>query len=551
MLGLNVRTARVSSDGGWFVDEFRIANNDSTKVTGARRVRSLASPAVSLPPLLPLHWDLHPRLPPADLAKLESVSRMLNVRALGETEDQPTVSVFEISGLDRPRLFGDLVNLLHSSGCSVRSVAAWTFQSRCAFTIAVADQGAAIADPARQEDLVRHMLHIMTLDCPSAAPADQPTVTCEEARVPVNHERRLHRLMLAASQRAFDPTAPPEEVREEVSDGDGAAEGEGAEEEDEDCVPQDIEPEVRIERALCGRRRHPSGGSAMRLPRGRSDAGWPHRPQVTIMEGSSGYWEVLIQCADRPKLMFDAVCTLADMDYEIYHATVDIVESVALLEFYIRPRNTEGAFDDVAARRLEHALKGSIARRFPKGLKIHLHLADVSLMLGDLLTSLGRAGLNITRARVVDDAAGVHALYVMRADGGFPSRRVVEGVCRSVGGTMLPAGVVPPHGWRSKSGSFVGDGPLAAPCSSAGSVGVALSDANAAEAGESTLHGAAFMFQFCGRGKPGHRRDLSGQGSLLQRRRQELDEDLTRAQSSTDLQIYDWSRYVHGSRSNL
>ena len=37
----------------------------------------------------------------------------------------------------------------------------------------------------------------------------------------------------------------------------------------------------------------------------------------------SGYWVVDISCKDRQKLLFDTVCTLADMGYDVYHATVD------------------------------------------------------------------------------------------------------------------------------------------------------------------------------------------------------------------------------------
>jgi UTP:GlnB (protein PII) uridylyltransferase len=34
-LGLNVKKARISSDGGWFVDEFHVTEANNTKVGGA------------------------------------------------------------------------------------------------------------------------------------------------------------------------------------------------------------------------------------------------------------------------------------------------------------------------------------------------------------------------------------------------------------------------------------------------------------------------------------------------------------------------------------
>ena len=50
------------------------------------------------------------------------------------------------------------------------------------------------------------------------------------------------------------------------------------------------------------------------------------------------YWLVTIKCKDRTKLLFDTVCTLADMDYDVFHATIDSVQGDAMQEYYIKPR---------------------------------------------------------------------------------------------------------------------------------------------------------------------------------------------------------------------
>ena len=63
------------------------------------------------------------------------------------------------------------------------------------------------------------------------------------------------------------------------------------------------------------------------------------RPDVSITHSSmSSYWLVTIKCKDRTKLLFDTVCTLADMDYDVFHATIDSVKGDAMQEYYIRPR---------------------------------------------------------------------------------------------------------------------------------------------------------------------------------------------------------------------
>ena len=62
-------------------------------------------------------------------------------------------------------------------------------------------------------------------------------------------------------------------------------------------------------------------------------------PMVKIQRCSDRhYWLVNIECKDRNKLLFDTVCTLADMNYDVYHASIDSVKGKALQEYYIRTR---------------------------------------------------------------------------------------------------------------------------------------------------------------------------------------------------------------------
>lgn len=45
--------------------------------------------------------------------------------------------------------------------------------------------------------------------------------------------------------------------------------------------------------------------------------------EVTVENcNDRGYTIVNMRCDDRPKLLFDTVCTLTDMQYVIFHATV-------------------------------------------------------------------------------------------------------------------------------------------------------------------------------------------------------------------------------------
>lgn len=47
------------------------------------------------------------------------------------------------------------------------------------------------------------------------------------------------------------------------------------------------------------------------------------KPVVTVENCTEkGYSMVNLRCKDRPKLLFDTVCTLTDMQYVVFHATV-------------------------------------------------------------------------------------------------------------------------------------------------------------------------------------------------------------------------------------
>lgn len=46
----------------------------------------------------------------------------------------------------------------------------------------------------------------------------------------------------------------------------------------------------------------------------------------------SGYSLINVQCPDRPKLLFDIVCTLTDMQYVVFHATIDTADDAIAVQ---------------------------------------------------------------------------------------------------------------------------------------------------------------------------------------------------------------------------
>lgn len=97
-----------------------------------------------------------------------------------------------------------------------------------------------------------------------------------------------------------------------------------------------------------------------------------HKIEVSSCLPYRNYWFVRIGCCDRLKLLFDLVCTFVDLDYDVYHASLDTDAGAAIVEFYIRPRLGSAEFDEAKGLCLAKMLKHAIFRRVPKGLPIRM-----------------------------------------------------------------------------------------------------------------------------------------------------------------------------------
>lgn len=76
-----------------------------------------------------------------------------------------------------------------------------------------------------------------------------------------------------------------------------------------------------------------------------------------------GYSVVTVQCQDRPKLLYDVVCTLTDMDYLVFHGTIDTNAGQARQEFYIRHADGSPIRSEAEMQRVSQCLQDAIERR--------------------------------------------------------------------------------------------------------------------------------------------------------------------------------------------
>eukprot|EP00210_Caulerpa_lentillifera_P004780 g4564.t1 len=139
------------------------------------------------------------------------------------------------------------------------------------------------------------------------------------------------------------------------------------------------------------------------------------------------YWRVNIKCKDRTKLLYDTLCTLAELGYHVYHASVVSLldqESVEQ-DIYIRPRLDEAKFCHKKAQKLKEMLISSILRRSPVGLKVHVLMMDRCGLLCRVADMFRLGNLLLTRAIVkcftnefrLPHNHVVHTLFLVKSDG--------------------------------------------------------------------------------------------------------------------------------------
>jgi glycine cleavage system regulatory protein len=380
--------------------------------------------------------------------KLQSIKQMLNVYMQDEdivangddTDDTHRIetTVFELAGIDRVGILADVMQLLGHNGCDVRSAAVWTYRGRVAFVFSVTEKGKPVVDEMKLQRLRQMVEEIMHSGGGSF------TVRTLKVRGEVHHDRRLHQLMLQEERLEWERANARSGIWKSSNLNGDAKQSSFIK---NNSSPRDSVMSVHdgstTEDATSNGNKGNGNGNGLNSA-STEDYRSPKfdRPTIDISHcHQPDYWTVNIRCRDRTKLLFDSVCTLADMDFDIYHATIDSdSEGWAHQEFFIRPRSGDGDFAPQAAALLQAMLKSSIERRFPKGIKVHVRSMDRFGCLASLARQLQISGLSITRAKArtfaTSNSSG-HTLYVMDAQGGPPDRQRAQAALMQCGGKVM------------------------------------------------------------------------------------------------------------------
>ncbi|KAG2542110.1 ACT domain-containing protein ACR8-like isoform X2 [Panicum virgatum] len=127
----------------------------------------------------------------------------------------------------------------------------------------------------------------------------------------------------------------------------------------------------------------------------------PTTTAVAVQDwGERGYSVVTVSCRDRPKLLFDVVCTLTDLDYVVYHGTFDTDGDHAQQEFYIRRLDGRPISSLAERRRVIQCLQAAIERRTSEGVRLELRITDRRGLLAYVTRVFRENSLSVTHAEI-------------------------------------------------------------------------------------------------------------------------------------------------------
>ncbi|GMI71722.1 ACT domain repeat 8 [Hibiscus trionum] len=183
---------------------------------------------------------------------------------------------------------------------------------------------------------------------------------------------------------------------------------------------------------------------------------------VTIQNcAERGYSVMNVQCKDRVKLLFDVVCTLTDMQYVVFHATINTAEDKAYMEFYIRHTDGTPISSEAEKQRVIQCLRAAIERRASNGVRLELCIPDRQGLLAFVTRTFRENGLNVTRTEIstTRDTA-LNVFYVTDVIGNVVDPEIIESVRQKIGLGNLKVKELPLiyHGKSEREEQAVGVG---------------------------------------------------------------------------------------------
>ncbi|KAK1312933.1 hypothetical protein QJS10_CPA07g00948 [Acorus calamus] len=163
------------------------------------------------------------------------------------------------------------------------------------------------------------------------------------------------------------------------------------------------------------------------------------RPQVCLLDClEKNYTVVMLSSKDRPKLLFDTLCTLTDMQYEVFHGVVHNSGIEAYQEYYIRHVGGRWKMSEAERQCVTQCLEAAIERRASEGLELELRTKDREGLLLDITRTFRENGVCIRRAEMsIEDGMAIDNFHVTDMLGNPVEAKEVESLCAQICKTSL------------------------------------------------------------------------------------------------------------------
>lgn len=201
------------------------------------------------------------------MSRRNGIAKEAKTSSLGRERPGQEDTALEMTGTDRPGLLSEICAVLVELRCNITAIVAWTNNARTACIVYVEDglDGGPIMDPIRLGHVQEQLENVLEAH---HGKGEKRSVKLSAPAVGRTHtERRLHQLMYSDG----------DYERCRGCDGDGGA-------------------------------AHKKGCDGTHV----------------MIENckEKGYSVVNVRSRDRPKLLFDTVCALTDLQYVVFHAAV-------------------------------------------------------------------------------------------------------------------------------------------------------------------------------------------------------------------------------------
>ncbi|KAG2702789.1 hypothetical protein I3843_06G099800 [Carya illinoinensis] len=321
-------------------------------------------------------------------------------------------TTIELTGRDRPGLLSEAFAVLANLKCNVVAAEVWTHNSRMASVVLITDEATGL--PIDNPDQLAKIKQLLLYVL--KGDRDKRGANTAVSAGSTHKERRLHQMMYADRDYDMDDT---------------------------DCKSTSDRSKLLVTVEKCA---------------------------------DKGYTVVNLRCPDRPKLLFDTVCTLTDMQYVVYHGTVIAEGPEAYQEYYIRHMDGYPVSSEAERQRVIHCLEAAIKRRTSEvkkwtppaggrggvwlgefkyihdfqylsnsyvmlmhiliiqGIRLELCGEDRIGLLSDVTRIFRENGLSVSRAEVTTRGSqAVNAFYVTDASGNPVKSETIEAVRKEIG----------------------------------------------------------------------------------------------------------------------